>query len=66
MLLLTKESPFVRFPPRRLPSLGAKAAPRKANSLSTAISIFIEEEGRNDRDAAGIRWRNHHDVAPAP
>jgi hypothetical protein len=41
MLLLTKESPFVRFPSRRLPSLGAKAAPRKANSLFIYSYLYL-------------------------
>jgi hypothetical protein len=41
MLLPTKESLFVRFPPRRLPSLGAKAAPRKANSLFIYSYLYL-------------------------
>ena len=59
MLLLTKESPFVRFPPRRLPSLGAKAAPRKANSLCPGL-LSIFDRGEEFAEASAIKRDAEH------
>lgn len=54
MLLPTKESPVVRFPPRHLPSLGAKAAPRKANSLWRGL-LSISDRGEEIAEASAIK-----------